>query len=98
MLKALMLKRQIDSKKVELAALLEKDAGFQTREAELEAAIAEVEPGNTEQEAAVNAEIEAYESEKAEHDQAKKTLSTDIASLENELEELERNQPAPPTP
>ena len=98
MLKALMLKRQIDSKKAELAALLEKDAGFQTREAELEAAIAEVEPGNTEQEAAVNAEIEAYESEKAEHDQAKQTLSTDIASLENELEELERNQPAPPTP
>ena len=87
MLKALMLKRQIDSKKAELAALLEKDAGFQTREAELEAAIAEVEPGNTEQEAAGNAEIEAYE-----------TLSTDIASLENELEELERNQPAPPTP
>jgi len=38
MLKALMLKRQIDSKKAELAALLEKDAGFQTREAELEAA------------------------------------------------------------
>lgn len=98
MLKALMLKRQIDSKKAELAALLEKDAGFQSREAELEAAIAEVEPGNTEQEEAVNAEIEAYESEKAEHDQAKQTLSTDIASLENELEELERNQPAPPTP
>lgn len=98
MLKALMLKRQIDSKKAELAALLEKDAGFQTREAELEAAIAEVEPGNTEQEAAVNAEIEAYESEKAEHDQAKQTLYTDIASLENELEELERSAPAPQAP
>lgn len=58
MLKALMLRRSIDAKKAELAVLEEKDGWFQTREAALEAAIAEVEPGNSEQEAAVNSEIE----------------------------------------
>ena len=58
MLKALMLRRSIDAKKAELAALEEKDAEFVTREAALETAINEVEPGNAEQEAAVTAEIE----------------------------------------
>ena len=82
MLKVLMLRRSIDAKKAELAELERKDADFQTREAELEAAIAEVEPGNTEQEAAVNAEIETYETEKAEHDAAKQQLSADIEGLE----------------
>ena len=61
MLKALMLRRSIDAKKAELAALEEKDAEFVTREAALEAAINEVEPGNQEQEAAVTAEIEKFE-------------------------------------
>ena len=44
MLKALMLPRSIDAKKAELAELERKDADFQTREAELEQAINEVEP------------------------------------------------------
>lgn len=98
MLKALMLRRSIDAKKAELAVLEEKDGGFQTREAELEAAIAEVEPGNAEQEAVVNAEIETYETEKATHEEAKQTLSSDIEKLEGELEEIERNAPKPPAP
>lgn len=96
MLKALMLRRSINAKKAELAALEEKDGEFQTREAELETAIAEVEPGNAEQEAAINAEIEAYESDKAAQEEAKQTLSTDIERLEGELEEIERNAPTPP--
>ena len=37
-LRALMLKKSIDTKRAELQALEEKDAGFATREAELEAA------------------------------------------------------------
>jgi HK97 family phage major capsid protein len=98
MLKALMLRRSIDAKKAELAALEGKDGEFQTREAELEAAIAEVEPGNTEQETAVNAEIETYETEKAAHEEAKQTLSADIEKLEGELEEIERNAPKPAAP
>ena len=97
MLKALMLRRSIDAKKAELAALETKTGEFATREAELEAAINEVEPGNAEQEAAVTAEIEAFEAEKAAHDEAKQTLSADIEQLEGELEEIERSAPAPKT-
>ena len=98
MLKVLMLRRSADAKKAELAELERKDADFQTREAELETAINEVEPGNAEQEAAVNAEIEAYEADKAAHDEAKQKLSADIEGLEAELDEIERNAPKPPTP
>ena len=98
MLKALMLKRQLDAKRSELAALEAKDADFQTREADLETAINEVEPGNAEQEAAVNAEIEQFEADKAAHETAKQTLSADIENLETELEEIERSAPAPKTP
>ena len=98
MLKVLMLRRSIDAKKAELAELERKDADFQTREAELETAINEVEPGNAEQEAAVNAEIETYEAEKAEHDAAKQKLSDDIEGLEAELDEIERSAPKPHAP
>ena len=98
MLKVLMLKRQLDAKRTELEELTRQDTQFQAREAELEAAIDEVEPGNAEQEAAVNAEIDQYEGDKAAHETAKQTLSADIARLENELEELERNAPTPKVP
>ena len=98
MLKALMLRRSIDAKKAELAALMEKDSEFQTREAELETAINEVEPGNSEQETAVEAEIEKFDADKAAHDEAKQTLSADIEKLEADLEEIERNVPKPTTP
>lgn len=95
MLKALMLRRSIDAKKAELAALEEKDGEFATREAELEAAINEVEPGNAEQEAAVTAEIEKFESERADHDGKKQQLTGEVQQLEDELEELERSAPKP---
>lgn len=95
MLKALMLKRSLDGKRNELAELERAAEQFATREAELEAAIAEVEPGNEEQEQAVNAEIEKFETEKSEHDARVETLRADIAALETELEELERSAPKP---
>ena len=63
MLKVLMLKRSLDAKRAELADLERKEESFQTREAELETAINEVEPGNAQQEDAVNAEIEAFEAD-----------------------------------
>lgn len=96
MLKAIMLRRSIDAKKAELAELEARDADFATREAELEQAIDEVEPGNAEQEAAVNAEIEAFDTERAAHDQRKQTLTGEIGQLESDLEELERSAPKPP--
>lgn len=97
-LKALMLKRSIDAKKAELAALEAKDEEFATREADLAQAIEEVEPGNAEQEEAINAEIEQFEADSTTHSEAKETLRVDIERLEGELEEIERNAPVPPAP
>lgn len=95
MLKALMLRRSIDAKKAELAALEEKDAEFVTREAALEATINEVEPGNQEQEAAVTAEIEKFENERTAHQSQKQALSEEVQHMEDELEALERSAPKP---
>lgn len=98
-LKALMLKRSIDRKKEELAALVGKDAEFQTRKAELEQAIEEAE--TAEEQAAVTEEIEAFESEKQEHEDAKSALNEEIEQLERDLAEAEaaaptRNNPKDP--
>lgn len=98
MLKVLMLRRSADAKKAELAELERKDADFITREAELETAINEVEPGNAEQEEAVNAEIEKFEADKTAHEEAKQQLSADIEGIEAEIAEIERNAPVPPAP
>lgn len=97
-LKALMLKRSIDAKKAELAALEAKDEEFATREADLAQAIEEAEPGNAEQEGAINAEIEQFEADSTTHSEAKETLRVDIERLEGELEEIERSAPVPPAP
>ena len=98
MLKVLMLRRSADAKKAELAELERKDSDFITREAELETAINEVEPGNAEQEEAVNAEIEKFEADKTAHEEAKQQLSADIEGIEAEIAEIERNAPNPPAP
>ena len=98
MLKVLMLRRSADAKKAELAELEHKDADFLTREAELETAINEVEPGNAEQEEAVNAEIEKFEADKTAHEEAKQQLYADIEGIEAEIAEIERNAPVPPAP
>ena len=95
MLKVLMLRRSLEAKKAELAELERKDADFVTREAELETAINEVEPGNAEQEEAVNAEIEKFDEEKTAHEAAKQQLSADIEGIEAEIAEIERNAPKP---
>ena len=92
-LKALMLRRDIDRAKNDLAALREKDAEFVTREAELETAINEAE--TDEQRAAVAEEVEKFEAEKTAHDEAIETLSAKIGELETALEEEERKAPAP---
>lgn len=98
MLKVLMLRRSADAKKAELAELERKDSDFITREAELETAINEVEPGNAEQEEAVNAEIEKFEADKTAHEEAKQQLSADIEGIEAEIAEIERNAPVLPAP
>ncbi len=97
-LKALMLRKKIDTKKKELEALRAKDADFEKRESELTASIEEA--STDEETQAVNEEIEKFETEKGEHEAAKSELESTIEGLENELREIEKETetPAKPTP
>lgn len=93
MLKAMVLRRSIDTKREELARLLEKDADFQRREAELIQAMDEVEPGNAEQSAAVDAEIDRFDEEFTAHKEEKDKLEREIQEAEDQLKELEAKDP-----
>ena len=90
-LKALMLRRSIDRKKIELEGLRAKDEDFETREAELETSINETE--TEEQETAVAEEVAKFETEKADHDAAKSKLEGEISDLEKELADEEAKEP-----
>lgn len=92
-LKQIMISRKIEHKKNELAALREKDADFQTREADLEKAIEEAQ--TEEEQKVVEDEVEKFDTEKTAHDEAKATLETEIEDLEAELAETEVDPPAP---
>ena len=93
-LKAIMLRRSIEKKTNELAALRERDGEFERREAELETAINEAE--TEEDEAAVSEEIEKFETEKEAHEGEKKRLQEEIEGLEAELKETESKTPGEP--
>lgn len=95
MLKALMLRREIDRKKQELEGLRGMDDEFVTREAELEQAINETETDD--QREAVADEVEKYEAEKSAHEQKKDDLNREIEELEGQLSDMERNAPKPTT-
>ena len=90
-LKTIMLRREIERKEAELAALHEHDAEIQTREAELETAIAEVE--TDEQRDAMNAEIESFETERSAHTDAVAALETKLEELRGQLEAEEAKAP-----
>ena len=91
-LRTLMLKKELDSKRKALEAMQRKDADFEARSAELEAAIEETE--TEEERAAVKEAIDAFEKESAEHEAAKTDLDEEVRKLETELDELEK-EPAP---
>lgn len=85
-LRALMLNKQLEGKRKELEELRAKDADFETREAELTAAIDEA---NTDEEkTAVEEMVEAFDSDKAAHEEAKTTLEGEIRDMEGELDEI----------
>jgi HK97 family phage major capsid protein len=88
-----MLKRQIEQKEAELAALREKGAGFETREAELEAEIGEVDTANSEERSAMEAEIEAFENERSAYSNSVTALENELAELRTRLETEEANAP-----
>lgn len=92
-LKQIMLSRKIEQKKEELRSLVEKDSAFQTREAELEQAIAEA--VTEEEQKAVEEEVDAFDSEKTAHEEAKDALKNEISGLEEELAAYEVDPPAP---
>ena len=94
MLKALMLRRRIDLKKKDLAALREKLEGLNTREAELTQAIEEVE--TEEQRTAVEEEITAFENERNEAQTGADQLEQEISDLEEELRQEEEAQDTTP--
>lgn len=96
MLKVLLLRKNINNKKAALEALRAKDSEFQTREAELEAAINEVE--DDEQRNAVEEEVTSFEADKAQHDADKKALEDEIRGLEEELASEEAGQETEPAP
>ena len=97
-LKALLLKKKLDEKRNALSKLTAKDAEFQSREAELEAAIAEVvEETTTEERDALESAVSEFEAEKATHEDAKTNLNREIEELENDLaaEEAAQNTEPP---
>ena len=102
MLKVLLLRKKIDAAKKALDMLREKDAEFAKREAELEQAIEEAAAAEGEDAAeaqkAVEEEVEKFDQEKADHEENKKSLTEEIAELEEDLAAEEASQETEPQP
>lgn len=91
-LKAIMLRNRIDKKMSELEELRKKDEEFLNREAELETAINEA--VTEEEQQVVSEQIDAFDTEKTEHEESKTRLQGEIDDLEAELAETEKEPPA----
>lgn len=89
-LKALMLRKRIDDKKKALERLREKDDDFVKREAKLEQLIEEA--GTEEEKAAVESEVEKFDTEKKQQEEEKAKLEKEVSDLESDLEEEEKKQ------
>lgn len=93
-LKTIMLRHQIDKKKSNLEELRKKDADFQTREAELEAAILEADKeGGEDAQEAVTQAVDQFDADKRSHDAAVAALEEEIRSMEEEMASIERETP-----
>ena len=100
-LSVLILRKKIEIAKKKLEELRAKDAEFDKRQAELEQAIEEaaaVEDETAEEaQKTVEEEAEKFDSEKAEHEEAKKTLADEIDEMEKELKDAEAEQETEPS-
>lgn len=96
-LKALLLKRQIDEKRSRLTEFSAKTDELKSREAELEAALAEA---KTEEELrSVSELVDAFTVEQQQHRDAVSAMEEEVAAAEAELRALEERQVPPvPTP
>lgn len=92
-LKALMLRKAMSDKTVALESLRAKDADFEKREAELEAAI--MEASSDEERAVCEEGVDTFQSEKEQHETAKAKLEAELRDLEAELEAVERSAVPP---
>lgn len=98
-LRALMLRKKIDDKRGELETLRAKDSDFEKREIDLRASIDE--SATEEEKAAVEMEIDKFETERSEHEGAKGSLEKEISDLEADLkneEEKDTRQGKAPAP
>lgn len=87
-LKILQLQNKLDIAHRSLSELVNKDAEFVTRAAEIEASIPEAR--DAEAQKTVDEAIEKLDADKAEHEEAKANLQREIEGLEAELRELDR--------
>ena len=97
-LKALLLKKRLDERRRSLEALNALDADFAARAATLEQSISEVtEETSEEDRSALEELVSAFDAEKTEHEDKKKSLEREIGELETELaaEEAAQNTEPP---
>lgn len=95
-LKALMLRKKIDSKQKELDELRAATEQLKTRETELERAIAEAE--TEEEKAAVEQMVGEFETDKSANDQAVADAEAMVREMTDELDALEAEPTPAPTP
>lgn len=95
-LKVLLMRNKAATKKKLLEELRSKDEGFQTREQELEASIAEMDESTPEADRKVVEDaVEDLTKEKDAHEAEKKKLEDEIEELENKIKEQESTPPEP---
>ena len=95
-LRALMISKELRDKRAAFEALLNKDAEFEARNAELEKAIEEA--ATEDEKTAVREAIDEFEKDTAAHEAAKKDLDEEVRKLEAELDELEASNEPEPAP
>lgn len=93
-LRALMLRKKLSEKKKALEDLRTISAAFEQREKDLEQSIEEAQ--TDEERSAVEEAVDQFESDKKENQEQTDILEREISELENELEELEKNQNTEP--
>lgn len=91
MIKALELRKALDEKRKALTSLEERIGSFATRSAELETKIADATDETREE---VEAEVDAFNAEKAEAETEAQSLRDAVDAMEKELEEIEKAEPS----
>lgn len=98
-LRALLLAKKLNEKRKALQALASRDDAFKTREAELEASIAEVtEETDQETRDALEEAVAAFEAERSAAEEERNALEGEIRSLSDELAAEEARQNTDPAP